>query len=248
MVFAAHGMFGTSCITSLTVQSTMGVRATHPVEAEILTETLKTLEEDIPAAGIKIGMLGTAAAVEAVVGFLEALRGRGSRIAVVVDPVLKATSGSRLLAPGAAHLLRTRLLPLADWVTPNMEELGWLTTLPTTDRGQIELAAKRLQSEVAEQGGRQINVLAKGGDLEVPDDLMLLTGGETVWLPGRRIETTSTHGTGCALSSALMCRLVAGVEAVEAARGAKEYVAEAMRRAVKIGRGKGPMNLLWPLR
>lgn len=250
-VFAAHGLFGISCVTSLTVQSTMGVRASHPVDAAILKETLECLAEDIPAAGIKIGMLGTAAAVEAVADFLEELREQGSKIPVVVDPVLRASlslgPGGRLLAPGAAHGLRTRLIPLADWVTPNMEELGWLTVMPTKGRGEMEAAAERLQLEVTEHGGRRINVLAKGGNLKVPDDFLLQAHGEATWLPGVRVETAATHGTGCALSSALMCRLVLGDAPVEAARAAKGYVAEAMRRAVKIGHGAGPMNLLWPL-
>jgi hydroxymethylpyrimidine/phosphomethylpyrimidine kinase len=252
MVFAAHGLFGTSCITGLTVQSTIGVRAVHPVDAGILAETLACLEEDVPAAGIKIGMLGTKQAVDAVSSFLEELRGRGSEIPVVVDPVLRASfslgPGGKLLDPGGAHMLRTRLLPLADWVTPNMEELGWLTTVAARDREGMEAAAERLQCEVGEQGGRRINVVAKGGDLEVPDDLVLMADGSSTWLKGERVETTSTHGTGCALSSALMCRLVRGDSAMEAVRGAKEYVAEAMRSAVKIGHGHGPMNLLWPLR
>jgi len=248
MAFAAHGLFGTSCITGLTVQSTTGVKAMHPVDPAILTETLDCLEGDIPAAGIKIGMLGSTAAVEAVTVFLAGLRRRGSEIPVVVDPVLRASSGRELLDPGAAHMLRTRLLPLVDWVTPNMEEMGWLTGMPVKSRAEMEAAAERLQAEVREQGGRRINVLAKGGDLDVPDDFVLLADGERIWLKGHRVDTRSTHGTGCALSSALMCRLVLGSEPVDAARGAKKYVAEAMRRAHGIGQGRGPMNLLWPLR
>jgi len=255
MVFAAHGLFGTSCITGLTVQSTLGVKAVYPVEAAILTETLACLEEDVPAAGIKIGMLGTEQAVAAVTKFLEGLRGRGSEIPVVVDPVLRASyalgspgPGSRLLEPGAAHVLRTRLLPLADWVTPNMEEMGWLTATLVKDRTGMVEGADRLQQEVAEHGGRGINVIAKGGDLDVPDDFVLLADGERMWLKGARVDTRSTHGTGCALSSALLSRLVMGVSAVDAARAAKEYVAEAMRRAEVIGQGRGPMNLLWPVR
>lgn len=255
MVFAAHGLFGTSCITSLTVQSTLGVKDVHPVEAPIIAETLACLEEDLPAAGIKIGMLGTKSAVDAVSTFLEGLRGRGSEIPVVIDPVLRASyslsclgSGSRLLAPGAAHMLRTRLLPLADWVTPNMEELGWLTTVMAKDRPSMEAAAERLQREVAEQGGRRINVLAKGGDLDVPDDLLLQVDGEKTLLRGERVETRATHGTGCALSSALLSRLVLGDSGVEAARKAKEFVAQAMRRAEPIGHGHGPMSHLWTLR
>jgi hydroxymethylpyrimidine/phosphomethylpyrimidine kinase len=254
MVFAAHGLFGMSSITALTVQSTLGVKEVHPVEASLLTETLACLEEDIPAAGIKIGMLGTRQAAIAVSEFIEGLRARGSQIPVVVDPVLRASyslsasrAGSRLLDPGAASVLLKRLLPLADWVTPNMEEMGWLTGTLVKDRAGMEAGAMRLQREVGEHGGRGLNVIAKGGDLEVPDDLVLLASGEKAWLKGERVETRSTHGTGCAFSSALLCRLVREVGAVEAARAAKEYVAEAMKRAEGIGQGRGPMNLLWPM-
>jgi hydroxymethylpyrimidine/phosphomethylpyrimidine kinase len=245
MVFAAHGLFGTSCITALTVQSTMGVRESHMVDAAILRETLACLGEDIPVAGIKIGMLGTAAAVEAVASFIEALFSRRGEIPVVVDPVLRASSGKELLDAGAIEALKTRLLPLADWITPNLDELGRLTEMPVTDREQMAVAADALQRSIK---GQAIGVLAKGGHLEVPDDLVLTADRKNIWLRGERVETTSTHGTGCALSSALLCRLVLGDGVIEAASGAKEYVAEAMRRAEKIGHGCGPMNLLWPLR
>ena len=246
-VFAAHHLFGTSCITSLTVQSTLGVRASHPVDGQIISETLSCLDDDLPAAGIKIGMLGTIHAVTGVITFLESLRGRGSNIPVVVDPVLRSSSGRELLEPGAADLLRTRLLPFADWVTPNLDELGWLASANVSQRDQLPEAARTLQEEVARQCGRGINVLAKGGHLDTPDDLLLMADGTQHWLPGQRVETTSTHGTGCALSSALLSRLVLGDDPLAAATHAKTYLTEALRRATPIGHGRGPMNLLWPL-
>lgn len=254
MVFAAHGLFGTSCITGLTVQSTQGVRATYPVEAAVIAETLECLDADLPPAGIKIGMLGSKKAVSAVCDYIEQLRKRGREIPVVVDPVLRASSGRELIEPGGAEVMRTRLFPLADWVTPNREELGWLTALrgltsrPETAREEIALSSEALQREVASQGGRRINVLAKLGGSVPPDDLLLTQNGEPHWLPGEHIATTATHGTGCALSSALLSRLVLGDDPLTAARNAKSYVAEALRRASPIGRGHGPMNHLWPLR
>lgn len=251
-VFAAHGLFGTSCITSLTVQSTKGVFATHTVGTDILAQTLAHLEDDLPAAGIKIGMLGTKEAVAAVADFIAAIRERGSEIPVVVDPVLRATSGSRpgreLLEPDAAQILRTRLLPHADWVTPNLDELGWLTGTLVKDRKRMLESSQKLLREITEQGPSRLNILAKGGHLDSPDDLLLQGTGDETWLPGKRIDTKATHGTGCALSSALLSRLVLGDRALEAARNAKFYVAEAMRRATPIGHGRGPMNHLWPLR
>lgn len=246
-VFAAHGFFGTSCITSLTVQSTMGVRYSQAVDAAVIADTLTHLDRDLRPAGIKIGMLGSRQAVVAVVDYLETVRGRWPEIPVVVDPVLRASSGSELLQPGAAHTLRTRLLPLADWVTPNADELGWMVGRRVDDRADMLRASRDLQHEVAEQKGRPINVLAKGGHLDTPDDLLLRIGGEDIWLRGERIETRATHGTGCALSSALVSRLVQGDDDLNASRNAKRYVAEAMRRATAIGHGQGPMNHLWPL-
>ena len=246
-VFAAHGLFGTSAITSLTVQSTLGVRSSHPVDGAVLTETLACLQNDLPAAGIKIGMLGTIEAVDAVCSFLKTLRKGGSKIPVVVDPVLRASSGSSLLQSGATDTLRTRLLPLVNWVTPNSEELAALTRKPISTHEDMEQGSQALQEETAPLRLENLNILAKGGHLNPPDDLALLANGEKRWLRGTRIDTKATHGTGCALSSALLCRLVLGDSDLEAAVAAKRYVAEAMRRAEPIGHGFGPMNHLWPL-
>jgi len=265
MVFAAHGLFGTSCITSLTVQSTQSVRAILPISAETIADTLACLEDDLPTAGVKIGMLGTKNAVNVTAAFIEVLRRHEPKsdvqaspwIPVVVDPTLRSSSGRELLEPAGVYALRARLLPLADWVTPNLDELGWLTGTLVKDRDGMLRAALQIQQEIAvTEGGRRIHVLAKGGHLTAsgsaepaaPDDLLLTADGERHWLPGERIDTTSTHGTGCALSSALLCRLVLGDAPLSAARNAKAYVSEALRRAVPIGHGPGPVEHLWPLR
>jgi hydroxymethylpyrimidine/phosphomethylpyrimidine kinase len=249
MVFAAHGLFGTSCITALTVQSTMGVRAVYPVAGEVLAESLACLYDDLPPAGVKIGMLGSSGAVAAVCDYLERLRIRGSEIPVVLDPVLRSSSGRELLEPGGVDLLRTRLLPLVDWVTPNHAELSWLTgKLALASQDEIVRAAEDLRRELALLGGRPIHVLATGGDQIPPNDLLFTAAGEQHWIAGEHIETTSTHGTGCALASALLSRLVLRDDPATAARNAKNYVAGALRSAVPIGHGRGPMNHLWPIR
>jgi hydroxymethylpyrimidine/phosphomethylpyrimidine kinase len=249
MVFAAHGLFGTSCITALTVQSTLGVLAVYPVEGKVLDESLACLEDDLPPAGIKIGMLGSSAAVAAVCNYLERLRSRGSEIPIVLDPVLRSSSGRELLEPSGFDLLRIRLLPLVDWVTPNHAELGWLTATPDlTSSDEVVKAAEALQRELALLGGRPLHVLATGGDMIPPNDLLVTAAGEQHWIAGEHIETTSTHGTGCALSSALLSRLVLGDDPATAAQNTKSYVAEALRSAVPIGHGRGPLNHLWPIR
>jgi hydroxymethylpyrimidine/phosphomethylpyrimidine kinase len=242
MVFAAHGLFGISCITGLTVQSTMGVRTTAPVSAEIVHDTLDCLQSDLPLAGIKIGMLATAANVAMVVEFLEMLRNEGRRVPVVLDPVLRSSSGRELLDADGVAVMRRRLLPLVDWVTPNMEELGVLTGHLVSRREEMADAAQVLQMM-----GSELNVVATGGHLDPPDDLVVSADGEVVWLPGERIVSQSTHGTGCAFSSALLSRVVMGDAAKEAASMAKRYVAEAIWTATPMGNGIGPMNLLWPL-
>jgi hydroxymethylpyrimidine/phosphomethylpyrimidine kinase len=242
MVFAAHGLFGTSCITSLTVQSTVGVRSTAPVAAELVRATLDCLESDLPTAGIKIGMLGTAQNVAVVADFLEGVRARGRRVPVVLDPVLRSSSGRELLDAEGVGVLRERLLPLVDWVTPNMQELGVLAGRIVMQKGDLPAAARDLQAM-----GVELNVVATGGHLMPPDDLLLRVGGEMDWLPGEQIVSRSTHGTGCAFSSALLSRVAMGDEPLRAAEMAKRYVAEAIRTAVPMGKGIGPVNHLWPL-
>ena len=242
MVFAAHGLFGTSCITSLTVQSTIGVQAAHPIRPETVRATLDYLQADLPIAGIKIGMLATAGTVAEVAGFLEGLRRKGERVPVVLDPVLRSSSGRELLDQEGIAMLRERLLPLVDWVTPNLDELSILSGRRVSERGDLPDAARLLQG-----AAWALNVLATGGHLNPPDDFLLTGDAGTWWLPGVRIESTSTHGTGCALSSALLSGLVQGKTPYQAAVGAKLYVAEAIRTAEKIGKGRGPLNHLWPL-
>lgn len=249
MVFAAHGLFGTSCITALTVQSTLGVRSSHPVPAETVSTTLDCLHADLPPAGIKIGMLAAAGNVEAVADYLETIRARSPGIPVVLDPVLRATSGRELLDDAGLTVLRERLLPLVDWVTPNLAELAILSGEPVITRETLASANFKLQivNTRLHPDKKRLGVFSTGGHLNPPDDFLLTPDGEKHWLRGERIETSASHGTGCALSSAFLCRLVAGDTALEAARAAKRYVAEGLRTATPRGHGNGPLNLLWPL-
>jgi hydroxymethylpyrimidine/phosphomethylpyrimidine kinase len=242
MVFAAHGLFATSCITALTVQSTQGVFDTSPVPTAIVSSTLDRLYSDLPPDGIKIGMLGTASNVATVADFLERVRTVAPYTPVVLDPVLRSSSGRELLDPEGLTRLRDRLLPLVDWITPNLDELSVLTGRPGSNRADLVDAALKLQAM-----GRGLNVLATAGHLDPPDDYLLTAASESHWLSGIHVETSSTHGTGCALSSALLSRLVMGHQPAAAALAAKKYVAEALRTATPIGKGHGPLNLLWPL-
>jgi hydroxymethylpyrimidine/phosphomethylpyrimidine kinase len=252
MVFAAHGLFGTACITALTVQSTLGVQATHPVSADIVAATLECLAVDLPPAGVKIGMTSSTDNLFSICKILYKLRqihatdARAPKVPVVLDPVLRSSSGRELLDEAGVVALRERLLPLVDWVTPNLDELSVLAGEPVAGREEVPRACRALQGKISGPGGR-LGIFATGGHMDPPDDFLLLPNGEEIWLPGERVVTRSTHGTGCALSSAFLSRLVLGDEPREAAAAAKEYVAGAMRTAVEIGSGRGPMNHLWPL-
>ncbi len=242
MVFAAHRLFGTACITSLTVQSTLGVAASHPVHAPTIRGPLTHLVAGLPPRGIKLGMLADEDTVAAVADFLIALQSQHPNIPVVLDPVLRSSSGRELLDPAGLALLQSRLLPLATCITPNLVELAALTGQPVTSPADMPRAAQLLRATCP-----NLTILVTGGHLDPPDDLLLTCDGHLHWLPGQHIASRSTHGTGCALSSALLSRLVLGDPPLAAAQAAKHYVAQAIRTAIPIGHGKGPLNHLWPL-
>ncbi|AFL88227.1 phosphomethylpyrimidine kinase [Terriglobus roseus DSM 18391] len=237
-VFAAHGIFGTSAITALTVQSTVGVRRVELVAPDVLSQTLTELWSDLPPAGIKIGMLGGQSQVRAVIDFLKDLP---KKPLIVLDPVLRSSSGKALLDSEGTRTLIEQLLPLVDAITPNTDELTVLTGLPCNTEEEIGTAAETLARKHP-----ALAIVVTGGHRAKPDDLLLVQG---VWstLPGERIETRATHGTGCAFSSALLCGRLAGHDWPTAAATAKAYVARAMRTATPRGAGRGPMNLLWPI-
>lgn len=251
MVFAAHGLFGTACITALTVQSTLGVQSTHPTPADVVGATLYCLDGDLTPEGIKIGMLSSSANIFIICEYFDKLRSLHedkSRPQTVFDPVLRSSSGRELVDPAGLGVVRDRLLPLVDWITPNLEELGSLANRIVSDQQDVPDACQALQQQTGTRpDGRRLGIIATGGHLERPDDYLLLPSGEGYWLRGERVVTEATHGTGCAFSSAFLSRLVLGDVPLEAAKAAKEYVAQAMRTAIKRGAGKGPMNLLWPL-
>ena len=227
---AAHGCYAVTCITALTVQSTQGVRRVEAVRAETVSETLAELAADVDFGAVRIGMLGSGAVARAVVAFLEQRRPRN----VVLDPVIRSSSGAELLDSAGIDVLKNRLLPLADVVTPNVDEAGTLTGLTVASVGDMKAAAERLE----EIGARA--VVVTGGHLAEPIDL-LSYGGMAREYPGRRIDSRATHGTGCAFATALACRLALGSALTEAVGLAKEYVAEAIAAAAPIGRGKGPL-------
>lgn len=253
MVFAAHQLFGTACITALTVQSTQGVRSSHPTSHNVLRDTLHCLVDDMMPSGIKIGVLSTIDNLSVICDYLDLhqeLHWHSAEgwIPVVVDPVLSSSSGTQLLEPASITLMRDRLLPQVDWITPNLHELAVLSGIACTARDDLPRACRALQTRTAiSPDGHRLGIFATGGHLDPPDDYLLLPTGQGLWLPGVRVPTRATHGTGCALSSAFLSRLVLGDTPREAAHTAKLYVAQALQSASPIGSGNGPMNLLWPI-
>jgi len=244
-VFSAFGGFGVSCITGLTVQSTTGVLKVEAVPAATVEATLACLAADLPLGGIKIGMMTTAGNVRILDGFC----GKHHGIPTVLDPVLRSSSGHDLLDAAGVKVLREELLGRVGWITPNLDELGMLTGTTVRRVEEVPAAAQKLRELAAALGNPGLKVVVTGGHLDSADDLLLTAECEE-WISGEKVETTATHGTGCAFSSALLAGLVIHPERTDAeqVRVAKAYVRRALETAVPLGRGHGPMNLLWPLR
>ncbi len=249
-VFAAHELYGMSCLTALTVQSTQGVKQVEAMRASLITETLECLEEDVEFAGIKIGMLAQKGVVEAVAAWLRRYQERHRPIPVVLDPVLRSSSGKDLLAPDALAVLRSELLPLVTMLTPNLDEALLLS-------GDVRSGTLREDAACAARGllrrmhGAGTAVVVTGGHFspeQTPDDLLMEhPGAEGQWFAGTWVHTQATHGTGCAFSSALLCGLVQGLPVPAAVAAAKRYVHEALEAAYPVGQGRGPMHHLYAL-
>lgn len=228
---AAHGCYAVTCVTALTVQSTQGVRRVEPVSGRTIAETLRELAADSDLRAVHIGMLGGGEAAGAVAEFLEASHPEN----VVLDPIVTASSGADLIDASGLEILKSRLLPVADVVTPNLAEAATLTGIPCKDIDDMRRAAEAL----ANSGVRA--VVVTGGHLDPPVDLLWYGGLERQY-PGANIASRSTHGTGCAFAMALACRLAMGSTLTEAVALAKKYVADAIRSAPGIGKGVGPLN------
>lgn len=233
--FAANHCYGAAAITALTIQNTHGVHSFQAVPPDFLAAQLGFLLADLSPAAIKIGMLANAEVVAVVAS---ALRGQGA--AVVLDPVLNASSGAELLTPPGREALIRDLLPFAKVVTPNLAEAALLTGRTVETEAQMADAAHALQDLGAHA------VVVTGGHLERPVDL-LLDGGQTTVLGGDRVRTPHTHGTGCTFSAALAANLGHGKAMMDAVVQAKAYVCAALRTAYPIGGGIGPLNHLFRL-
>jgi hydroxymethylpyrimidine/phosphomethylpyrimidine kinase len=273
---AAHECYGVACITAITVQSTSGVRRVDPLDPSLVTDTLEELVADLEIAAVHLGMLGSGKVVKAVADFLAAREAkpkspsgregsssphsssphsaslpsalpRKSRLPnIVLDPIFKSSSGADLLDAAGIRLLRDRLLPLADVVTPNVDEAAALTGLPVGDLDGMKAACARLH----EMGSSA--VVITGGHLEKAMDLLSFKvereGAERIELEvfkAERQRSNSTHGTGCAFSTAMACHLALDRGLAEATLLAKTYVGAAISFGQPLGRGTGPVHHLY---
>jgi hydroxymethylpyrimidine/phosphomethylpyrimidine kinase len=235
--FAAHGVHGTCAITAVTAQNSVAVLDWVAIEPRMVVAQIDAVAADMPVAAVKTGMLATADIVSAVAEAIERLR----LPLVVVDPVMVAKSGDRLLDADAETAYRRRLLPMATVVTPNLPETEALIGRPVRTLAEMRDAARVLHA----MGPR--SVVVKGGHLEGEPVDVFFDGSRLEELPAPRIATANTHGTGCTYSAAIAARLALGDPLIEAVRGAKAYLTEAVRRSYSVGRGHGPVDHLHPL-
>lgn len=233
--FHQFGVFGASAITAITAQNTVGVTGWEPVSPELLREQIDVVAADLKPVAVKSGMLGTAELIRVVAAALQrhALRN------YVLDPVMVATSGDMLIDADGAHAMKNDLVPLATLVTPNTDEAAALTGTRVTDETTMRRAAERL----VELGAKA--ALITGGHVSNSAGSVVLDlfyDGEFTEFTHPRIETSSTHGTGCTLSAAIAAQLAQGVPLRDSVRAAVDYVHAAIESAPQLGKGHGPLN------
>lgn len=229
--FLANGVYGMSVVTALTAQNTCGVRSVLNATENFLRDQLDAVFEDIFPDAVKIGMVSSARLIEVIADGLT----RHGAANIVVDPVMVATSGARLIDEDAVKILRTRLFPLATIITPNIPELEVIIGKKISSPADMELAAEKIFDDFG------CAVLAKGGHgLSDADDFLF--DGAGTWFRGKRIDTPNTHGTGCTLSSAIAANLAKGHPLKNSVGRAKSYLTCALMSGLNLGRGSGPLD------
>jgi phosphomethylpyrimidine kinase len=227
----AHGVYGMSAVTALTAQNTMGVTDILAVPPAFLAAQLDAVFADIPPDAVKIGMVADAALIHVIAEKLDEYDAKN----VVVDPVMVATSGARLISEDAVEALVSELLPRAALITPNIPEAEVLADMAITDRTAMTAAAARIHERT------HAAVLMKGGhSVDDANDLLVDDTGAR-WFEGRRIATSNTHGTGCTLSSAIASNLARGIDTDSAVAQAKAYLSGALAAGLDLGHGSGPL-------
>ncbi|MFI3264285.1 MAG: bifunctional hydroxymethylpyrimidine kinase/phosphomethylpyrimidine kinase [Rikenellaceae bacterium] len=240
---SACGCYAASAITAVTVQNTVGVEEVYPIPPEVIEGQIAAVLSDIGADAIKVGMMHSSNVIKVVARQLDKFNIKN----IVVDPVMVATSGHRLIEQSAVEALMTHLLPRARVITPNIPEAEILLGKKITDQSQLGYMARQLSMD-----GR-VSVLLKAGHLtedRLTDVFYNAEEGETIELTSQRLDTPNTHGTGCTLSSALAAMLARGMELSDAVRAAKEYINSAIISGsqFEIGEGHGPVDHFFAMR
>ncbi len=228
----ANGIYGMSAITALTAQNTTGVTAISEVTPEFLGQQIDAVFTDIFPDAVKIGMTVNDKLIKVIENRLVFYKARN----IVVDPVMIATSGARLISEEAITVLKEKLLPVATVITPNIPEAEVLSGMKISDKAYMEKAAERINATYG------CAVLLKGGHSINDADDLLLADGEMIWFSGKRIDNPNTHGTGCTLSSAIASNLAKGYDLKQSVRLAKKYVSGALSAMLDLGKGSGPMH------
>ena len=229
----ANHVYGMSAITALTAQNTTGVTDIMEVTPEFLAEQLDSIFTDIRPDAVKTGMVSSSQLIEIIADKLREYEA----VNIVVDPVMVATSGAKLICDDAMETLKKKLLTLATVITPNIPEGEVLSGMKITSKEDMVTAAEKISNTYG------CSVLLKGGhSLNDANDLLVEPGKEPVWFKGRRIANSNTHGTGCTLSSAIASNLAKGKSLEEAVKCAKNYISGALAAGLDLGKGSGPMD------
>ncbi len=233
-----NGVYAMSAVTALTAQNTTGVSAILEADADFLEKEINAVFEDIFPDAVKIGMVSSSALIEVIAQRLKFYQAEN----IVVDPVMVATSGARLINDSAINTLKEKLLPIADVITPNILETEVLSGMKISDKDDMEKAAVSIGEKF------KCAVLVKGGHSINDADDILYSNGKITYFKGKRIDNPNTHGTGCTLSSAIAANLAKGYSLEKSVERAKEYISGALAAMLDLGRGSGPMNHAFDLK
>ena len=232
-----NGVYAMSVITALTAQNTTGVTGIMEVSPEFLKKQLDAVFTDIFPDAVKIGMVSSPELIEVIAERLSFYEAKN----IVVDPVMVATSGAKLISDDAVDVLVNRLMPLATVVTPNIPEGEILSGMKITSREDMETAAKIISERISTSSGKRVSVLLKGGHSICDADDLLYSDGRLSWYRGTRVDNPNTHGTGCTLSSAIASMLAIGDPLFDSVWEAKTYITGALEAGLDLGSGSGPL-------
>lgn len=233
----AHKLYAMSAITALTAQNTTGVYGVLDADSDFVKNQIDCIFTDIRPDSVKIGMVSNSDIINAIADKLIEYKAEN----IVVDPVMVATSGSKLISDEAKDTLINRLLPLGTIITPNIPEAEVLSGMSIKSDEDMIKAAKEISKNIDNA------ILIKGGHYDKNANDLLYDNGEIFWFKGDRVDTNNTHGTGCTLSSAIACNLAMGYSKEESIKNAKDYITGALKAGLDLGKGSGPLNHMYNL-